>query len=112
MNEGMQTLVRRFRRPASAASRAPTITVTRYTRAGCHLCDLAAKPVARLVAATPGATLRTVDVDTDPELQERYGLRVPVVTVAVGNHGQETVLGEGKVSEVWLRRALARLQEA
>jgi len=113
MNGGMQTLVRRFRRstPAMpAAPAAPAITVTRYTRVGCHLCDLAAKPVARLVAATPGATSRIVDVDTDPNLQARYGTRVPVVTATV--RGQETVLAEGKVSEVWLRRALAALREA
>lgn len=110
MNGGMQTLVRRFRRSTPAIPAVPAITVTRYTRVGCHLCDLAAKPVARLVAATPGTISRTVDVDTDPDLQARYGTRVPVVTVTV--RGQETVLAEGKVSEVWLRRALAALREA
>src|SRR5690242_12075088 len=35
----------------------PPLTVTLYTRAGCHLCDDAKKPAARAVAATPGATL-------------------------------------------------------
>jgi len=110
MNGGMQTLVRRFRRSTLVMPAAPALTVTRYTRVGCHLCDLAAKPVARLVAATPGTILRTVDVDTDPDLQARYGARVPVVTATV--RGQETVLAEGKVSEVRLRRALTALQEA
>lgn len=102
MNGGMQTLMRRFRRPAP-----PALTVTLYSRAGCHLCDLAQKPVARFVAATPGTTLRVVDVDSDPGLRERYGLRVPVVTATVA--GQETALAEGKVSEVWLRRAYTAL---
>ncbi len=100
MNGGMQTLVRRFRRPAP-----PALTVTLYSRVGCHLCDLATKPVARFVATTPGATLRVVDIDRDPDLRERYGLRVPVVTAMVA--GREMVLAEGKVSELWLRCAFA-----
>ncbi len=102
----METLLRRFRRPSAAAP--PALTVTLYTRVGCHLCDLAKKPLARLVAATPGAALRVVDVDTDAALVAAYGLRVPVVTATVGE--RETVLAEGKVSEIRLRRALDALR--
>jgi len=102
MNGGMQTLVRRFRRPAP-----PALTVTLYSRVGCHLCDLAEKPVTRFVGAMPGATLQVVDIDTDPDLSVRFSLRVPVVTATIT--GQEMVLAEGKISEVWLRRAFATL---
>jgi len=49
-----------------------------YTRAGCGLCDRAAQLVAREARA---AIVRTIDVDTDPELVRRYGVRVPVVRV-------------------------------
>jgi glutaredoxin len=49
-----------------------------YTRAGCKLCEEAE----RLVAAhAGGATVELVDVDTDRELQDRYGVRVPVVAI-------------------------------
>lgn len=96
----MNTLLLRLRRPS-----APPIVITLYTRAGCHLCDRAEQPTARFVAATRGATFRTVDVDSDDALRARYGVRVPVVTATVA--GRETVLAEGKVSALWLRRALA-----
>jgi hypothetical protein len=83
------------------------ITVALYGRAGCHLCELAQKPVSRAVAATRGATLRQVDIDTDDDLRTRYGQRIPVVTARVD--GVEHVLAEGKVSDIRLRRALAAL---
>lgn len=53
-------------------------TVTVYTRVGCKLCEHAE----RVVAAHAGeAAVELVDVDTDPELQARYGVRVPVVAI-------------------------------
>ena len=53
--------------------------VTLYTRVGCHLCE-AAETVVRALA--PGqAEVRVVDIDADPELRDRYTVRVPVVTV-------------------------------
>jgi Glutaredoxin-like domain (DUF836) len=97
----MNTLLRRFRRPASIH------TVTLYTRAGCHLCDDAKKPTARAVAATPGAALRIVDIADDAMLESRYGLRIPVVTVTVA--GAEQVVAEGKISDIRLRRAFCVL---
>jgi glutaredoxin len=52
--------------------------VTVYTRAGCKLCEQAE----RLVAAHAGdASVELVDVDTDAELTDRYGVRVPVVAI-------------------------------
>jgi glutaredoxin len=57
-----------------------TTRVTLYTRVGCHLCETAE---AVLVAerAASAFLLEVVDVDTDPELDRRYGVRVPVVAV-------------------------------
>jgi glutaredoxin len=54
--------------------------VTLYTRAGCHLCETAASVLEAERAAFP-FTLEVVDVDADPELVRRYGVRVPVVAV-------------------------------
>jgi glutaredoxin len=55
-------------------------TVTLYTRAGCHLCEEAERVLREEQAATP-FRLELVDVDRDPELASRYGVRVPVVAV-------------------------------
>ncbi len=50
-------------------------TLVLYSRADCHLCDLAA---AMLDAA--GLDWRTVDIDADPGLTEKYGIQVPVIS--------------------------------
>jgi glutaredoxin len=75
------------------------MTVTLYTRAGCHLCAQA-EPVVRRVAAEHGAEVEVVDIDTEPALVERYTVRVPVVAVG----GVE--VAEYEVSEAALRAAL------
>ena len=54
--------------------------VTLYTRAGCHLCEEAERVLRAEQAATP-FRLELVDVDHDPGLARRYGVRVPVVAV-------------------------------
>ncbi len=95
--------MRRFRRPR-ATTDAPPLVVTLYTRAGCHLCELAEKPLARAVAATWGGVLRVVAIDGVPELEAHYGVRIPVVTVTVD--GAERVIAEGKISDLRVRRAL------
>lgn len=87
----------------------PLLIVTLYTRVGCHLCDDAQKPAARAVAATPGATLRVVDIAGQPAFEARYGLRIPVV--AVPADGEERVIAEGKISDLRLRRALRAFVE-
>jgi glutaredoxin len=56
------------------------MTVTLYTRAGCHLCEEAER-VLRAEQATTPFHLELVDIDGDPELARRYGVRVPVVAV-------------------------------
>jgi glutaredoxin len=54
--------------------------VTVYTRVGCHLCQEAER-VLRAEQATAGFSLELIDIDRDPELVRRYGVRVPVVAV-------------------------------
>lgn len=85
-----------FRRPA-----APEVVV--YTRQGCGLCRRA-EELARREAR--GSLVRAVDIDTDPELVERYTVRVPVVTV----DGQE--VAELEVAPGEVRRAVARARRS
>ena len=54
--------------------------ITLYTRVGCHLCE-EAEQVLREEQAVAGFGLELVDIDRDPELVRRYGVRVPVVAV-------------------------------
>jgi glutaredoxin len=56
------------------------IEVTLYTRIGCHLCEEAERVLRQERAVTP-FRLELVDIDLDPELVRRYGVRVPVVAV-------------------------------
>ena len=44
---------------------------------GCHLCEAVEAEVRRVA----GIRVEVVDVGRDPELHDRYWLRVPVVTV-------------------------------
>ncbi|KEF42862.1 MAG: thioredoxin [Cyanobium sp. CACIAM 14] len=50
-----------------------------FTRQGCCLCEGLEE---KLLALDPPPPLRVIDVDTDPELQGRYGLAVPVLALA------------------------------
>ena len=77
--------------------RRPVVVV--YTRQGCGLCRTAEELVA---AEARGADVRLVDVDTDPELQRRYHVRVPVVTV------DGAIVAEGLVAPGAIRRAVRR----
>ena len=54
--------------------------ITLYTRVGCYLCEEAER-VLREEQALAGFGLELVDIDRDPELVRRYGVRVPVVAV-------------------------------
>ena len=54
--------------------------VVLYTRAGCHLCEVARDALERVRAAHP-FELVTIDIDTDDALVRDHGYRVPVVTL-------------------------------
>lgn len=45
-----------------------------FTRDGCHLCERAAELLNEL-----GLSWRAVDIESDPGLEARYGLTIPVV---------------------------------
>ncbi|MEL7023660.1 MAG: glutaredoxin family protein [Pseudomonadota bacterium] len=64
-----------------------TLTLTLYSRAGCHLCEEMIEAVLPLIRGR--AELEVVDIDSAPELRSLYDLRIPVL--AVGN----AVLCEG-----------------
>ena len=52
-----------------------------YSRAYCHLCDDMIASLQALQSVHPFA-FEIVDVDGNPELEDRYGERVPVLVAA------------------------------
>jgi glutaredoxin len=64
-----------------AAASAESLELTLYTRPDCHLCEEAKSLIAPLIAEF-GARLREVNIDSDPQLHERYNLDVPVIFLA------------------------------
>ena len=77
------------------------LELTCYGKADCSLCEKAKVPVDRLVRSSGGRIVaRWVDIHTDDALLDRWGQRIPVVCIG------EQVLAEGKISELWLRRAI------
>ena len=58
------------------------ITVTLYSKPGCHLCDDMKAIVQRVTrAAELPVTIEEIDISTDPDLEARYGLEIPVLLV-------------------------------
>ena len=56
------------------------ITLTLYSRADCHLCEVMARELDGLLQGR--ARVEIVKIDGDPALERRYGLRIPVLTGA------------------------------
>ncbi len=80
---------------------AAPLVLTCYGKPDCSLCDKAKGPVGRLVASSGGRLVAEwVNILDEPRLQARWGERIPVICAG------ETILAEGKVSELRLRRAL------
>jgi Glutaredoxin-like domain (DUF836) len=63
--------------PEREAAPAPTLTL--LTRAECGLCEDMLNELAALRARHALPPLQLLDVDTDPLLQRRYGLKIPVL---------------------------------
>jgi hypothetical protein len=69
--------------PAQAPDAAATVVL--MSREGCHLCDEARTVLDLLLGERtergrgPAIVVRTVDIDGDDDLQERYGWTVPVL---------------------------------
>ncbi len=49
-----------------------------YHRPDCHLCEDMARALAPL-AAELGLIVHAIDIESDPNLEARYGLKVPVL---------------------------------
>lgn len=52
--------------------------ITLYTTAGCHLCEQA-EELLRQAATVADIQWQSVDIVTEPELMELYGIRIPVL---------------------------------
>jgi thiol-disulfide isomerase/thioredoxin len=76
------------------------IALTLYSRPGCHLCDEMKAVITRVAQSTP-LLLEEVDISTSRELEERYGLEIPVLMVG-GKKAAKYRIGEAE-----LRRILA-----
>jgi glutaredoxin len=88
-----------------SGSRTPAVTertITVYSREDCHLCEDALAAIDRAVEEVATTVeVREVDVDTDPELRDAYGERVPYVLV------DDRPRYKFRVDEADLRRRLA-----
>ncbi len=71
------------------------LSITLYTREGCHLCDIAADVLSRY-----HLTFEVIDIDAHPALRQRYNDCVPVVEI----DGRERF--RGRIDELLLRRLL------
>jgi len=60
------------------------VRLTIYSRPGCHLCDQM-KSIVHRVIAKDGDEVRIevdeIDISTDRELLDRYGLEIPVLMI-------------------------------
>jgi glutaredoxin len=70
-------------------------SVVVYTRPGCCLCDDAIKLLQK-----HGLDPRMINIDADPELQEKFTTCVPVVEI------DNVIRFRGRVNEVLLKRLM------
>jgi len=82
---------------------ADLMTLTLYSRPGCHLCDDMKAVVQRVMQSSPPnrISIEEVDISTDPDLESRYGVEIPVLLV------NGTKAAKYRVTEDQLRRILA-----
>jgi predicted thioredoxin/glutaredoxin len=76
--------------------------LTLVTRDDCELCEVMQAELSALSGALALPPVRLVDVDSDPELQRRYGLKVPVLLL----DGELVCYGRLQADE--LRRLLVK----
>ena len=80
------------------------ISLTIYTRPGCHLCDEMKAVVERVARSVP-LTIDEVDISRDAELEERYRLEIPVLMVN-GRKAAKYRITEGELLRIVKQRAL------
>jgi glutaredoxin len=78
------------------------MTLTLYSRPGCHLCE---EMMAAIRTALQGVEapieLEEIDISTDPQLEARYGLEIPVLLI------DGAKVAKYRIGEADLRRVLA-----
>ena len=82
----------------------PMITIEIMTKKDCCLCDTAKKVVAEVLADFPAKMVLT-DIESDPELFDRYKDKIPVALI----NGKE--IFTYKVHEITLRKKLKKILE-
>ena len=76
------------------------IAFTIYSRPGCHLCDEMKAVVERVAGSTiPAATIDVIDISSDPDLESRYGLEIPVLLVN-GKKAAKYRVGEEELARI------------
>ena len=79
------------------------IRITLYSRPGCHLCDDMKASVVRVSSSVP-LLLDEIDISTDEQLEELYGLEIPVLMVE-GKKVAKYRITEGELRRVLTARA-------
>jgi hypothetical protein len=80
--------------------RDPPLAVRLYERAGCHLCDDAHRALRRIGLDRP-LEIERVDIATDPAIELRYLVRIPVL--AVGDQELDAAGLSDRDIAAWLR---------
>lgn len=80
----------------------PVVALVLYTKPACSLCDAMKRELARARVSRP-FELTEVDIESDPELLDRFGLCVPVLEIA------GRVVFEGRLSAAEFERVFERL---
>jgi glutaredoxin len=62
----------------------PSLDIVIYSRPGCHLCETAEAAIRSLTGRHRNAEVRSVNVESDPALEDAYGQEIPVVSVNGG----------------------------
>jgi len=76
------------------------MVMTIYSRPGCHLCDEMKEVVRRVTAsAQPPVEIEEIDISTDPDLEARYGLEIPVLLVD-GKKAAKYRISEGELTRI------------
>jgi glutaredoxin len=57
------------------------MTLTLYSKPGCHLCDEMKTVIRRVLQSRADVSLEEVDISNDAALLERYGMEIPVLLI-------------------------------
>ena len=53
---------------------------TVYSRPGCSLCESLIADLAAMLSPAQAASIEIIDITDDPQLEARYGSKIPVLT--------------------------------